>query len=247
MAIENLDLQFLKSKTILVTGASSGIGKAVAEKLLDLGNIVIGTSRLDRNLKETSEKFPRNFYSYSLNLSNFDEILKLSSYISKTFGKLDVLVNNAGILGQTTTIEDYDIKKWIEVININLNGQVLLAKELLPLLKKSKKGSIINISSSVGRVPRKNWGAYSVSKAGLEAVTDILCQELEKYDIIVNSVNPGGTATKMRKEAYPDEDQTQLPSPNDILPIILYLSSDEATESGYKFNAREYIGALQNF
>ena len=60
-------------------------------------------------------------------------------------------------------------------------------------------------------------------------------------------MNPGGTATKMRKEAYPDEDQTQLPSPNDILPIILYLSSDEATESGYKFNAREYIGALQNF
>ena len=247
MAIENLDLQFLKSKTILVTGASSGIGKAIAEKLLDLGNIVIGTSRSNTNLRVTSEKFPRNFYSYSLDLGNLDEILKLSSYVSKTFGKLDVLINNAGILGQTTTIEDYDIKKWIEVININLNGQVLLSKELLPLLKESKKGSIINISSSVGRAPRENWGAYSVSKAGLEALTDILCEELTKYNIIVNSVNPGGTATKMRKEAYPDEDQTQLPSPNDILPIILYLSSDEATESGYKFNAREYIGALQNF
>jgi len=247
MAIENLDLQFLKSKTVLVTGASSGIGKAIAEKLLDLGNIVIGTSRSNNNLRVISEKFPRNFYPYSLDLGNLDEILKLSNYVSKTFGKLDVLINNAGILGQTTTIEDYDIKKWIEVININLNGQVLLSKELLPLLKESKKGSIINISSSVGRAPRENWGAYSVSKAGLEALTDILCQELTKYNIIVNSVNPGGTATKMRKEAYPDEDQTQLPSPNDILPIILYLSSDEATESGYKFNAREYIGALQNF
>jgi len=247
MAIENLDLQFLKSKTVLVTGASSGIGKAIAEKLLDLGNIVIGTSRSNNNLRVISEKFPRNFYPYSLELGNLDEILKLSNYVSKTFGKLDVLINNAGILGQTTTIEDYDIKKWIEVININLNGQVLLSKELLPLLKESKKGSIINISSSVGRAPRENWGAYSVSKAGLEALTDILCQELTKYNIIVNSVNPGGTATKMRKEAYPDEDQTQLPSPNDILPIILYLSSDEAIESGYKFNAREYIGALQNF
>jgi len=247
MAIENLDLQFLKSKTVLVTGASSGIGKAIAEKLLDLGNIVIGTSRSNNNLRVISEKFPRNFYPYSLELGNLDEILKLSNYVSKTFVKLDVLINNAGILGQTTTIEDYDIKKWIEVININLNGQVLLSKELLPLLKESKKGSIINISSSVGRAPRENWGAYSVSKAGLEALTDILCQELTKYNIIVNSVNPGGTATKMRKEAYPDEDQTQLPSPNDILPIILYLSSDEATESGYKFNAREYIGALQNF
>ena len=247
MAIENLDLQFLKSKTVLVTGASSGIGKAIAEKLLDLGNIVIGTSRSNNNLRVISEKFPRNFYPYSLELGNLDEILKLSNYVSKTFVKLDVLINNAGILGQTTTIEDYDIKKWIEVININLNGQVLLSKELLPLLKESKKGSIINISSSVGRAPRENWGAYSVSKAGLEALTDILCQELTKYNIIVNSVNPGGTATKMRKEAYPDEDQTQLPSPNDILPIIIYLSSDEATESGYKFNAREYIGALQNF
>ena len=111
MAIENLDLQFLKSKTVLVTGASSGIGKAIAEKLLDLGNIVIGTSRSNNNLRVISEKFPRNFYPYSLDLGNLDEILNLSNYVSKTFGKLDVLINNAGILGQTTTIEDYDIKK----------------------------------------------------------------------------------------------------------------------------------------
>ena len=246
MAIENLDLQFLKSKTVLVTGVSSGIGKAIAEKLLDLGNIVIGTSRIDSNLKEIRERFPRNFYSHSLNLSNFDEIYKISEFITKTFGKLDVLINNAGILGQTISIEESCINKWKEVLDINLNGQVLLTKELLPLLKESKKASIINISSSVGRAPRENWGAYSVSKAALEAVSDILCQELKEYNIIVNTVNPGGTATKMRKEAYPKEDQSQLPKPIDILPIILYLASDEATESGYKFNAREYIGALQN-
>jgi NAD(P)-dependent dehydrogenase (short-subunit alcohol dehydrogenase family) len=78
----------------------------------------------------------------------------------------------------------------------------------------------------------------------MEAMTDILSQELKNLNIIVNSINPGGTATKMRKEAYPDEDQSQLPTPSDILPIFLYLASDDAQETGMKYNAREYIGSL---
>ena len=95
-----------------------------------------------------------------------------------------------------------------------------------------------------GRFPRETWGAYSISKSGLEAFTEILSQELFKENIIVNSINPGGTATLMRKEAYPEEDQSELPTADDILPIFLYLASDEAEETGMKYNAREYIGSL---
>ena len=120
MAIENLDLQFLKSKTVLVTGVSCGFGIAIAEKLLDLGYIVIGTAGIDSNLKEIRERFPRNFYSHCLNLGNLDEIYMISEFITKTFGKLDVLINNAGILGQTISIEESCIYKWKEVLDLSL-------------------------------------------------------------------------------------------------------------------------------
>ena len=244
MSIEDFDPQYLKSKTILITGVSKGIGKALCEKLLDLGNIVIGTSRELSDLQEISLKFPRNFYPYSLELENINQITTLAEYIEKDFDKLDVLFNNAGILGQIVTLEKYDFDVWKKVININLNNQFYLTQRLLKLIKKSKKGSIINVSSSVGRFPRETSAAYSNSKSGLEALTEILSQELYKENIIVNSVNPGGTATFMRKEAYPEEDQSELPTADDILPIFLYLASDEAKETGMKYNAREYIGSL---
>ena len=244
MSIETCNLQYLRSKTILVTGASKGIGKALAEKLLDLGNIVIGTSRTLDDLKKISERFPRNFYPYSLELSETDQIDKLIDFMDETFEKVDVIYNNAGILGDITNLEDYNFEVWKKVLDINLNNQFYLTQKILKSLRKSNKGSIVNVSSSVGRFPRETWGAYSVSKAGMEAMTDILSQELKNLNIIVNSINPGGTATKMRKEAYPDEDQSQLPTPSDILPIFLYLASDDAQETGMKYNAREYIGSL---
>ena len=116
---------------------------------------------------------------------------------------------------------------------------------MLPSLKKSKKGSIVIISSSVGQNPREKWGAYSISKLGMEGLCKILAQELESDKIIVNTVNPGGTATKMRKQAIPDEDQSKIPQPEDILPIILYLCSNEAHVTSQSFNARDFIGHLK--
>ena len=174
MSIEDFDPQYLKSKTILITGVSKGIGKALCEKLLDLGNIVVGTSRKLSDLEEISIKFPRNFYPYSLELEDINQITSLAKYIEIDFDKLDVLFNNAGILGQIIKLEKYDFDFWKKVININLNNQFYLTQSLLKLIKKSKKGSIVNVSSSVGRFPRETWGAYSISKSGLEAFTEIL-------------------------------------------------------------------------
>ena len=244
MNIENFDPQFLKSKTVIVTGASRGIGLALTEKLLDLGNIVIGTSREINSLDETKTKFSRNFYPMELSLNVPESIKDFSKKVSETFGKIDVLVCNAGVLGRLDKIEDYDYNTWCETIDVNLNNQFLLIKELLPAIKKSKKGSLIITSSSVGQKPREKWGAYSISKMGMEGLSVILSQELKVDDIIVNTVNPGGTATAMRKVALPEEDQAKIPQPEDILPVFLYLCSNEAHETGLSFNARDYIGLL---
>jgi len=244
MNIEKLDIQFLKSKTVLVTGSSRGIGNAITEKLLDLGNLVIGTSTKIESLNNLSSKFQRNFYPMELDLRSPESIRKLSVNINKQFESIDVLICNAGVLGDLSNLDSYNFQVWCDTIDINLNNQLLLIQEVLPNIKKSNKGSIIITSSSVGQVPREKWGAYSISKYGMEGISTILSKELKNDHIIVNTVNPGGTATSMRKIAMPDEDHSTLPKPSDILPIFLYLCSNDAHETGQSFNARDYIGLL---
>ena len=231
-------------KTILVTGSSRGIGYAISEKLLDLGNIVIGTSKNVKSLDNLQKKFTRNFYPMELNLESPESIINLSREVNNKFEAIDVLICNAGILGDLSPLEEYNYEIWCNTININLNSQVLLIQKILPNIKKSSKGSIIIVSSSVGQKPREKWGAYSISKLGMEGVSTILCNELKKDNIIVNTVNPGGTATSMRKLAMPNEDQSKIPKPHEILPIFLYLCSNEAYESGQSFNARDYLDLL---
>ena len=173
MNIEKLDTQYLKSKTILVTGASRGIGHAISEKLLDLGNIVIGTSRDIESLESLSKKFQRNFYPMILNLESSQSINELSSNINNQFETIDVLVCNAGVLGELSTLENYNYDVWCNTIDINLNNQFFLIQKILPNIKKSKKGSVIIVSSSVGQSPRESWGAYSVSKYAMEGISTI--------------------------------------------------------------------------
>ena len=208
-------------KIILITGASRGIGKALANKIK--GKKIV-TSRDIKSLDGVGD------HPYDLDLSSVDSVKSFAKDINDNFPRVDVLINNAGILGETTNLEESSFETW--------KGKPFKA---LLALKKSSKGSIINVSSTVGRMPRENWGAYSVSKAALEALTVILSQELSKYSIIVNSVNPGGTATKMRREAFPDENQSSLPQPEDVVPIFSYLSSDQANETGKQFDARDYM------
>jgi NAD(P)-dependent dehydrogenase (short-subunit alcohol dehydrogenase family) len=138
---------------------------------------------------------------------------------------------------------EYPEDVWEEVIHINLNAQFFVTKALLPLLRKSDKASIINVSSSVGRKGKKEWGAYAASKFGVEALTQVLAHEMEDTNVRVNSVNPGGTRTDMRAGAYPDEDPNTLPTPLDISPVFVHLASDESSDiNGQEFTARDWIG-----
>ena len=236
----------LKGKKALITGGSKGIGKGIAAAFLREGASVIICGRNEINLKAACNelgKLGRIEYIVA-DIANRDDIGVLAKSLGDKWGSLDVLVNNASILGERKPVSEYPEDVWEEVIHINLNAQFFVTKALLPLLKESESGSIINVSSSVGRKGKKEWGAYAASKFGLEGLTQVLADELGEPGPRVNSVNPGGTRTDMRAGAYPDEDPMTLPSPEDISPVFVYLASDESIGvTGKEFNARDWIGA----
>jgi NAD(P)-dependent dehydrogenase (short-subunit alcohol dehydrogenase family) len=233
----------LKDKTSLITGGSKGIGKGVAGAFLKEGSIVVICGRNEIDLKTTRDELSKygNISYIKADISKWNEVALLKSEIERKFGKLDVLVNNASVLGLRKPIIDYDEDIWEKTIHINLNAQFFVTKALLPLLLNGNNPSIINVSSSVGRRGKAGWGAYAASKFGLEGLTQVLADEL-KSRVRVNSVNPGGTRTKMRAGAYPDEDPETLPTPEDIAPIFVYLASDDSINvTGEALNARDWM------
>jgi NAD(P)-dependent dehydrogenase (short-subunit alcohol dehydrogenase family) len=149
---------------------------------------------------------------------------------AEVFGRLDVLVHNAAILGPRLPIAEYPLDAWREVLEVNVTGVFLVTRSALLLLRRAGGGSIIHLSSGVGRRGRARWGAYAVSKGAIEILTQILAEELAPEGIRVNAVNPGPTRTRMRAQAYPEEDPLSLPTPEEITSIFVYLASDESWE-----------------
>jgi NAD(P)-dependent dehydrogenase (short-subunit alcohol dehydrogenase family) len=237
-------LMRLREKTALITGGAKGIGKAVAKAYVKEGASVIICGRNEETLKEACQEISQygEIEYVKADISNKDDVKRLANQVEKKWNRLDILVNNASILGVRVPILEYPEEVWEEVIQVNLNAQFFVTKALLPFLLKSPNGSIINVSSSVGRHGKGLWGAYAASKFGLEGLTQVLTDELKSTNIRVNSVNPGGTRTEMRAKAYPEEAPMTLPTPEDIVPVFLYLASDDSIGvTGKEFNAREWI------
>jgi NAD(P)-dependent dehydrogenase (short-subunit alcohol dehydrogenase family) len=154
-----------------------------------------------------------------------------------------VLVNNASLLGPRVTIAQYPFDSWQEVLRVNLSGPFLITQAVLPTMASRRSGSIINVTSGVGRTGKARWGAYAISKAGLEGFTQVLADEVKESGVRVNAVNPAATRTAMRGEAYPAEDPLTLPTPEEITPIFLYLASDASTAvTGQSLDARDWMG-----
>ena len=234
----------LKDKTALITGAGSGIGKAIAKAYVEEGASIIICGRNEKSLKDACKEISQygKIEYVRTDIIKKDDVKRLARRVEEKWNRLDILVNNASILGVRTTILDYPEDIWEEVIDVNLNGQFFVIKAVLHFLLKSNNGSIINVSSSVGRRGKALWGAYAASKFGLEGLTQVLADELSSSKVRVNSVNPGGTRTEMRARAYPDEDPMTLPTSKDIVPIFLYLASDESAGiTGKSFDARDWI------
>lgn len=228
----------LSDRSILVTGGSSGIGRALVRHYAAHGARVLSTARREAALLETIDGLdPDRAFAVSADLGSrtgretvATEALRLSP--------LDVVVHAAGTLGPKTPLSDYPEAEWHEVFHINMTSIHLLHQQLVPIL--SPAATIIGVSSSVGRQGRGGWGMYAVSKAALEGWLEVLADE---WSGVVYSVNPGGTATPMRAEAMPDEDPGTIPSPGDIMPIFLRLAqADPGIPSGEKLNARDFIG-----
>ena len=226
----------LENKVILVTGAGDGIGKAAAISYASQGAKVILLGKTLSNLENTYDEIIKQGYedpSISLlDLSKADgsDYDDLRDNLANNYKHLDGLLLNASILGDRSPIEDYDISVWVQTLHINLTSQFILVKTLLPVLHLSNKASVIFTSSGVGKIGKAFWGAYSVSKFGIEGLSQILSNEHSNdKSIRFNCINPGAIDTKMRKAAYPLENPINLLKPQDIMEKYLWLMSDDSS------------------
>jgi NAD(P)-dependent dehydrogenase (short-subunit alcohol dehydrogenase family) len=232
----------LEGKVVLVTGASQGLGRALGLAYAKEGANLVISSRSADSLETVAEEARGSgveVLAVPADLSHSEDVQKLVDAAVARFGKIDVLVNNAGLLGPRVTIEEYPEDKWRSVLEANLTGPFLVSKAAIPHMREG--ASVINVTSGVSIEGRPEWGAYSVSKFGLEGLTQILAAELKAHGIRANSVDPGGMRTTMRAAAYPDEDPTTRITPEENTAVFLFLASDESREvTGERFKAQEF-------
>lgn len=235
----------LKDRVILVTGAGDGIGRAAAKGLAAHGATVVLLGKTIKKLESVYDEIMQaggpmpGIYPMDLRGATFKDYQDLAAVLDKEYGRLDGLLHNAGILGERAPIEHHEVQIWQQVMQVNLTAPFLLTKACLPLLYKSTDASVVFTASSVGRKPRAYWGAYSVSKAGMEALAAVLADETEfRGTLRVNSLNPGAVRTEMRRLAFPAEDRSRLTAPEQLLPAYLYLlGPDSHGISGRQFEA----------
>ena len=235
----------LRDRIILITGASDGIGRAVAKAAASHGAQVILHGRNVKRLEAVYDAIvaagqPRpSIVPLDLEKAGPAEYDALVNAIDKEFGRLDVLLHNAGMLGERAPIEHYDVPKWMRTMHVNTNVPFILTQRCLPLLRKSKDASIVFTSSGVVAKPKAFWGAYLASKWASEGMMRMLADELEQPGIRVNSLNPGKVRTNMRLQAYPAENRETVPLPESIVAPYLYLfGPDSKGISGQSFDCQ---------
>ncbi len=224
----------------LVTGASRGIGAACARLLASHGARVHVCSRDVGDLTELVKAWPDQIVAHEVDVAKPSQVDAMCAAIRADAGRLDVVIHNASMLGPMGPLITLDDDAWRATIDVNLHGAFAVTRATHPLLTHGTAPLLIHMSSSVGRAPRAQWGAYSVSKCGVEAIVAMASQEWRKDGICVVSLNPGGTATDMRANAYPDEDPATLPTPEQVAATIGQLAASLTLEqTGGQYNSRE--------
>jgi NAD(P)-dependent dehydrogenase (short-subunit alcohol dehydrogenase family) len=223
----------LHDRVILVSGAGAGIGAAAARSFASHGATVVLVGRTQAKLEAVYDAIEAEggkkpaIFVMDFAKAQGDDYQNLFDGLDKEFGKLDGLLHNAGILGNRSPIEHYDIPTWLETIHVNLNAPFILTQTLLPLLRKSADPAVVFTSSGVGRKGRAYWGAYAASKFATEGLAQTLADECD--NIRVNCINPGPIRTAMRKLAYPGEDPSTLKSADEIMGTYLYLIGPDSS------------------
>ena len=236
---------FLLNKIILITGAGDGIGKQAALSYAAYGATVILLGRTEQKLVQVYDEIVANggatpaIVTLDLQTATAAQYAELAQLLEQEFGHLDGLLHNASMLGSLGLLEQMAIDTLETVLKVNVTAQAALTQTVMPLLRAAPSASIIFTSSSVGRKGRAYWGAYAISKFATEGMMQTLADELDGSSIRSNSINPGGTRTNMRASAYPAEDPMTLKTPADIMPVYLYLMSDDSlNDNGKAFNAQ---------
>lgn len=229
----------LRGRLALVTGASRGIGRAVALALAREGAHVIALGRTTGALEELDDEIQDTGGAATLvplDLKNGEKIDALGPTIFQRWGKLDILVGNAGILGPLSPLGHITAEAWADVMNINLNANWRLIRTLDPLLKRSDAGRAIFLSSGAAQAKYAYWGPYAVSKAGLEALVKTYALEVESTPVRANLINPGPIRTQMRTKAFPGENPDTLTPPDELAPLVLALASPSCNSNGKLFS-----------
>ena len=231
----------LAGRVALVTGASRGIGAAVGKAYAKAGAHVVLTARNTAALEQIDDEIRTAGGSATLlplDLLDHDKIDTLGPALAEKFGRLDIFVGNAGMLGALTPLGHVQAKEWDRVIDLNLNANFRLVRTLDPLLRASDAGRVIFVTSGAAEGFRAYWGAYAVSKAGLEALARSYKAETEKTNLRVNLVDPGRVRTKMRAEAYPGEDPEMLATPEELTALFIELASPACNMHGERVRAQ---------
>ncbi|MBC8518956.1 MAG: YciK family oxidoreductase [Gammaproteobacteria bacterium] len=224
----------LDGRTILVTGAGDGIGRAAAETFAAHGATVLLVGRTLFRLEDTYDAIvsagdPQPYiFQIDFAQATEDDFKGLARGIGQEIGKLDGLLHNAAHLGDLSPIEHFTLKQWERVFQVNVTAEFLLTKHSLPLLRESNDASIIFTSSGVGKTGRAYWGAYAASKFANEGMSQILADELEQDEIRVNTIDPGVARTVMRAKAFPGENPNNNPKPEELMGAYLYLMGPDS-------------------
>ncbi len=225
----------LKNRIALITGASRGIGRAVAEKFAREGAHVLLLARDRKALEQVDDRIRAaggKATLIPLDLADGKAVDALGPSLYERFGRLDVLVGNAAILGRLSPLAHVPAELWEKSFAINVTANWRLIRTLDPLLRRSDAGRVIFVTSGVARSGRAYWAPYAVTKAALEALAKTYASETGDSAVKVNLIDPGATATRMRAEAYPGEDQAELPTPEQAAEAFVPLAMPDFTGTG---------------
>jgi len=234
----------LGGRVALITGGSKGIGKAIACAYAREGArvFICGRNWSEVNRTVSAIEADGQIAGTAGDVGKLADARRIVRGVVEEFGGIDIVVNNASILGPRVPIASYPPEAWEEVLRVNLTGLFFVTQSALQIMIPRRRGSIINISSGVGRVGKARWGAYAPSKFGVEGFTQMVADEVREFGIRVNTVNPGATRTRMRTAAYPDEDPLTVPAPDQITEVFVYLASDQSVGiTGQSLDARDWV------
>lgn len=236
------------NQVVMITGASRGLGRALTLAFAKQGATLAISARGEASLlqvkKEAEALGASEVLAVTADLSKSRDVERFVGLVEATFGKIDVLINNASILGPSPMplLADYPEEDYQEVLHVNAVGPFLVTRRVVATMLQEQTGSIINVTSEAGHVGYAGWGAYGISKFALEGLTETWADELEGTGVRMNMVDPGEMDTEMHALAVPDCDY-ELVDPNDVVDVFLYLASPESTENGQRIRAEEFFEA----